>query len=271
MITASWTGVPVRDDLVAEVRGLVARPERLDALCLAGLVATQRVLAAAALSPASIGERSHALVGGTALGCLETDLLYYGQIIDVGLERANPRLFAYTLANMVLGEVAIAHGWMGDQLAIAAGRASGLTALSEAASLVASGEVDVAVALVLDVVGPTAKRVFDAVGTTPLPSMSAFVVESPASAAARTGTILATVAGGCGFDPEATMAWPDPDPLAAEGLPAVFDALSRTLKEPVRVEVACASGHTAWLVLTPTSWDRSPKPSALAQPAGTRG
>lgn len=251
MITARWRGVPVRDDLVAEARALVARPERLDELCLAGLVATQRLLATADLSASSFAERSHALIVGTGLGCLETDLLYYGQIIDVGLERANPRLFAYTLANMVLGEVAIANGWMGDQLAIASGRASGLAAISEAASLVASGEVDIALVLVLDVVGAAAKRVFDAVGTTPQPSMSAFLVESPAATMARGALGLAAVEGGGGFDPEATASWPDPDPLAADGLTPLFTALDKGVEHPLRVEVLCGSGHTAWLRLSP--------------------
>ncbi len=249
MITARWTGVPVRNALVAEARALVARPERLDDLCLAGLIATQRILAAAELPPSLFGERAHALVSGTALGSLETDYLYYEQIIDVGLERANPRLFAYTLANIVLGEVAIANGWMGDQLAIACGRASGLAAMSEAASLVASGEVDMALVLVLDVVGVAARRIFDVVGTTPEPSMSAFVIESPASAAARGGAVLASVEGGTGFYPEAAARWPDPDRLAAEGLAAVFDALDSPPEQPVRVEVRCSSGHTAWLQL----------------------
>lgn len=250
MITARWTGVPVREALVAEARGLVARAERLDELCLSGLVATKRVLDVAGLEAATVAARSHALIVGTAVGCLETDVLYYGQIIDVGLERANPRLFAYTLANMVLGEVAIANGWMGDQLAISAGRTSGLAALAEGGALVASGELDLALVLVLDVVGPATARAFDGLGTTAVPTMSAFVIESRDAAAARGAPALAEVEGGCGFDPSAEASWPTPDLLAASGLEQVFGALGGTVSTPVRVDVSCASGHTAWLRLS---------------------
>jgi 3-oxoacyl-(acyl-carrier-protein) synthase len=251
LITARWSGTPARESMTAVARSLVARPERLDDLCLAGLVAAHHLLAAAELTPETVAQRPHALVSGSALGCLETDVDYYAQIIDVGLERANPRLFAYTLANMVLGEVAIAHGWMGDQLAISAGRASGVAALAEGAGLVAGGEVDLVVVLALDVVGPTATRVFQAIGTHPLPRMSAFIVESPRSARARGAAPLATIDGGYGFDPDAETAWPDPDPLGAAALDGVFGALDRGGSPASRHEARCTSGHRAWLEVGP--------------------
>lgn len=251
MITAVWSGVPDRDELLAGARSLVARPERLDVMCLAGLVAARRVLESAGVEAAAIAERSHALLVGSAAGCLETDALYYGQIMDVGLERANPRLFAYTLSNMVLGEVAIANGFMGDQLAVSCGRASGLAALVEGAALIDTEEVELALVLVIDVLGPATGRLFDALGTVPVPIMAAFLLESRPSAGARGAAALATVSGGTAFGARRPGSWPDPDPLAGEGVDEVLAALGDGVGASLRMEARCTSGHTAWLELGP--------------------
>ena len=226
------------------------RPERLDDLCLAGL-ALARALDAASLAP------RHALVLGTGLGCLESDAAFYRQVLEHGLARANPRVFAYTLPNVVLGEVAIAHGLTGEQLVINAGRASGLAALGEAAALIAEGAVDEVLLLVIDVVGPA--------------TLELFAAQTREGSTARPCVVGARL----NADPARHLAWldvarssfgrpgptPRPDPLGALGVPELWAALPN-LDAPHRAVARCASGHCATVTVRP------PQPELMSLGAG---
>ncbi len=145
-----------RDELLRRIGSLVPRPSRLDTLCLAGLVAAREALEAADLEGAQLG----AAVLGTAHGCTATDIAFYTDVLERGPKRANPRRFAYTLPNVVLGEIAIAFGMTCDNLCISAGRASAVMALGEAASLLGPG-CDHVLALALEL-NPTSGSVLGA-------------------------------------------------------------------------------------------------------------
>ncbi len=211
-----------RAEWLALCAGLHRRPRRLDDLCLAGLAAAGRVLE---------DERAvDAIVLGTALGCTEADYEWYAQVLEDGLEGANPRLFAYTLPNVVLGEIAIALKLRGENQCITAGRASGLMAVGEAAALVRAGTPRV-LALALDVVGSAAERLYAA---PPTPAAFAFVLSAePTPDAVEVGDYRAW------FDPEAPGARPtEGDRLAGTGLALPLEG---------RREVRCDSGHCAGL------------------------
>ncbi|MBU0553491.1 hypothetical protein KKB55_02265 [Myxococcota bacterium] len=202
-----------RAALEAQIAHLVARPERLDDLCVAGLAA------AAALDP----PRDAGLWVATGWGCLGGDVAFYQQLRARGLARVNPRLFAYTLPNVVLGEIAVALGMSGDNALISAGAASALIAIDEAAAAIRAGRLTSAVVLALDVSGAAT------------PIVAAFTLAAP-SVALIQGACLAIGAGQRAFDPSATGA-PDPMEIAA------------LLGGPARAQARCPSGYQAALAL----------------------
>jgi hypothetical protein len=235
----------------------VPRPERLDELCLASLGAALAALDDACLTPAAFRELCPALVLGTALGCAETDAAFYRDFLERGPTLLNPRRFAYTLPNVALGELAIALQSGGDELVVTAGRASGLVALGEAAALVAH-EAEAALALAVDVDGPTLRAIYAGLGTRPVPVAAAFVLRR------WTRGARAEIAGfGSDFDPDAADAWPAVDPLGAAGVAELLDALPK-LDAPRRFEAACASGHRAHVEIAPVQ----PRPLRVEREGG---
>jgi len=231
MIIAAQRCAIDRDTLLASSADLVTRPSRLDDLCLAGLAVARDALRASRVQPSAIG----CVVLGTGLGCVETDFAYYSQVLERGLKRTNPRLFAYTLPNVVLGEIAIALGITGDNLCLSAGRASGLIALGEADGLVGGGVTKHALVLAIDSGGPATTRLTQAQGTTPAPAAYGVVVSAAASGIARVTGYQA------GFDATAQR---EPSPVDALGCAGLRD-----LPTPGEYRVTCDSGHTARLVL----------------------
>ncbi len=225
-------------DLGAAAGAVVRRPERMDALCQAGVA-----LAARAIDGVDDLGR-HALVLGTALGCLESDAAYYRQLIELGLPRTNPRIFAYTLPNVVLGHVAIALGLTGDNQSYDAGRASGLTALGEAADQIRTETLDSALVLVLDLVGPATAELFGALGTTPRAAMMAFVLQSTTQA---TRGLARVVGSRASFDPDAEWAAPPVDFLGATGVAPLLAPIAG----PRTLVARCPSGHQAELDVAP--------------------
>ncbi len=226
------------EDLEARAGRYTDRPERLDQLCQAGLVVAHEALAAAGLEPSALGR--HGLVLGTALGCLESDARYYREMLQKGLLRSNPRVFAYTLPNVVLGEVAIRLGSRGSNLVFDTGRASGITALGEAASRIAGGEWDCALVMALDLIDPAAAEVLAALGSEGAPQLWGFVLESEARAAERGAPVVGLVEGYRAAFEAPSGAWPSPERFCGEGLSL----------EPGAMEARCStSGHLAALSL----------------------
>lgn len=225
---AAWvTGVadlpPDRAALVARVGARAAR--RLDDLCLFGLAAARAALEDAGCPADRLGAAPHGLVLGTALGCLESDVAFYRQELDPAGPSSNPRIFAYTLPNIVLGELAIREGLRGENLVFTAGAASGLTALAEAAARVKAGAWARALVLVVDAVGPAARALeAGAGGPTLAPRAAALLLEAPghASGPAR-GQICGRV------EASAQARLPNPGPRASEPAVGQGDPLSGRL------------------------------------------
>jgi hypothetical protein len=219
-----------RASLLARVR--LDRPERLDEFCLAGAVAAADALAAAGFEATALEAMRHVLVLGTATGSAAADAEFDRQI-QTGFALASPRRFAYTLPNLVLGEIAIALGLTGENWVFAAGGASGLTALGEAARAIDAGEVDVALVLALDVPGAAFSG---------RPCAAAFVLEGPARAAPAIAEIRAF---SCDFAEPVADA--DPTSLGCAGVDALVDWLGG--REPLDREFAVrdAAGYGARL------------------------
>lgn len=243
IVSAVGGPLPSRAELERRASPWCARPRRLDDLCLAGLVVSGEARIAAERNGLDdLAAHRHALVLGTAFGCTESDYEYYTQILERGLRRTNPRIFAYTLPNVVLGEVAIRLVLPGDNLAFSAGRASGLVALGEAHTMIVAGEIDAALVLAIDTAGPAAERLFGALGTRPEPIMAGFVLASSALAEAASGAAGRITGYRCWMEPDATVEQTmDPDPLGCGGVLEVLAGRSATVR--------CSSGHAAELVL----------------------
>ena len=238
--------------MLERARAWLHRPERLDDYCLAGAVVAKEALDQARLPSARLQEARHALVLGSALGSLESDYRFQRQVMDVGLALASPRLFAYTLPNLVLGEIAIALRLAGDNWMFSAGRASGLVAVGEAAAAIETGDLDAAVVLALDVVGPAAARLFGALGTRPEPCAAAFVLESERHAQARDAVAWAALDGyRSGFFAPERRRYPEVDPLGCDGIAALIALVHDANVAPVTIEARCPTGYTAQLTVAP--------------------
>lgn len=213
---------------------VVPRPGRMDLLCLAGVAIARSLLTGGPLAT------RHALVLGTCLGCVESDHAYYRQVLDAGVRRANPRLFAYTLPNVVLGEVAIAFGLSGEQLVLSAGRASGVMAVVEAWHLLSAGLADQALVFALDPGGDGTTALLDAAGCR----------LQPVATGLRLGVggdgprILRATAG---FEPGAAGRDSVTRPLGASGISTLL-AMIRA-RDAGSVTARCSSGHRASLEL----------------------
>jgi hypothetical protein len=81
---------------------------KMDPLSKLGWLAAEVLLKDAPLSgypPESVG-----LILANKSASLDTDLRYYDTVKDI----ASPALFVYTLANIVMGEISIRHGFKGE-------------------------------------------------------------------------------------------------------------------------------------------------------------
>ncbi len=220
-----------RASLEAAASSWVKRPGRLDNLCLAG------VALAGAMDAQELSQDRHVLILATAVGCLESDHAYWSGVMESGAAWANPRVFAHTLPNVVLGEIAIRFGLTGDQLCISAGRAGALTALAEGAQQVSSGAADRALVFSIDPIGPALTRVYGALHRR---------VSERAAVAWRLeregdGTHIASWR--CGFDPSVSTQLPEPDPLGTLGVDQ--------LRPGARAVARCPSGYIAEVELAP--------------------
>lgn len=233
-----------REALVAEVGARAAR--RWDDLCLYGVVAAERALAQvgwAAEGP-ELSSRRTGWSLGTALGSFESDFAFYQPELDA----PNPRLFAYTLPNIVLGEVAIRCGARGDSVVLALGRASALGALADAAARIELGTWDRAVVLGVDGVGPGVRTLLTddaALGSAGVAWV--LEVDAPSSdpASARAGA--PALSGHIASVPERALTLLRPEPLGLGGVEALEHRLRESRSGAIRVE--CPSGQAALVEL----------------------
>lgn len=130
--------------------GRSAQLLRMDRLCGLALCAADRVLAA----PQAAGRfdpASTAIIVGSSYGCHKSDEDFLRGVIA---GQPGPRLFAYTLPSSPVGEVSIHHGLRGAGLSIVSGRAAGLEALAQAASLLDGGQAQACLVIGCEVADP---------------------------------------------------------------------------------------------------------------------
>ncbi len=125
---------------------------RLDPFCRTGLAAAVMALRDAGeppVAPASVGA-----VVSTAFGTLATDHDYLATAIPDRGAQASPNLFAYTLPNVLLGEVAIRFRLTGPTYVVSGSRPGHLDAVREALAILKTGEADGMLAGCCDVPPP---------------------------------------------------------------------------------------------------------------------
>ena len=91
-------------------------------------------------------KRAIGIVASTVHGCLATDIKYYETAIPHGGALASPNLFAYTLPNVFLGEVAIRFGLGGPSFVVHESTLSGIAGLRMALTSLALDECSVMLA-----------------------------------------------------------------------------------------------------------------------------
>ena len=163
---------------------------RLDHLSLATVAAVNLLLRKAGLADNTISQARHTLILGTSLGCLQSDHAYYMRELRPEEFPPSPRLFAYTLPNIALGETAIRHLLHGQNYVLSAGAISALTALSEASRMVSYEQADVVIAVAADAVGDEFASIEGG-----NPSIQAWLIESEEHARNRNASALGFVHG----------------------------------------------------------------------------
>jgi len=119
---------------------------RSDAFARYGVAAARLAVADAALDPALVAARTGGVVVSTVYGALES--LEDGQatLAAAGPEAVSPNLPVAACENVVASMISADLGWRGPSRLIVTACAGGTHAVAEAADLVASGRLDVAVA-----------------------------------------------------------------------------------------------------------------------------
>jgi 3-oxoacyl-(acyl-carrier-protein) synthase len=122
---------------------------RLDATSRALVLAAEAAGIAAVLARVpAVAARDVGLVFETTLGSLDSDLAFAASL---GAGMPDGPAFAYTLPSTCLGELALRHGLRGPTVCLTTVPADRGVALREAALLLATGEVPLAVAGLVDV------------------------------------------------------------------------------------------------------------------------
>ncbi len=86
-----------------------------------------------------VKKRPIGIIASTVYGCLATDIDYYETVVPEGGAFASPSLFAYTLPNVYLGEVATHFGLTGQTFVINEPESSGIAGLRMALNNIMSG------------------------------------------------------------------------------------------------------------------------------------
>ena len=214
-----------------------AAPERLartDRVCHLSLLAAYR-----ALGEPPAGPRPMAVVYGSALASLITNVRYYEKIQKRGIRMADPKRFPYTAPNAAAGEVAIAFGLVGPNVSLTSGCASGLEAIAVAARLVARGRAPAALAVAADAWSDEVAAVLSLAGvappTGPREGAAALLLEPEGAPGGRFAVDAIELAHAAPF-PGALV--PSPVPL--------FDLESPSPRESFELEARCPlSGATA--------------------------
>lgn len=133
----------------------VTRAGRLDDFTRLGFVAAALALEDAGLEKGCGNVQGPVgCVASSSFGCLRTDQAYYETVLPDGGRLASPNLFAYTLPNCFLGEVAIRFALTGPSFVVSEVAPRGLEPLRMALELIRDGECAAVVAGVSDLPVP---------------------------------------------------------------------------------------------------------------------
>ena len=83
---------------------------KMDTLCRGGFLASELLLGAPQVSPIVDG----AILSFSSTSSLHTDIHYQSTISNLDNYYPSPSIFVYTLANIISGEIAIRHKWLGE-------------------------------------------------------------------------------------------------------------------------------------------------------------
>jgi 3-oxoacyl-[acyl-carrier-protein] synthase II len=230
-ILTAWPTNGVRRAFLVEpfrpadvVPGLKTR--RLDRLSAWCLVATALAIEDARLDLKGEDRSRTAVVLGTGFGCIGLTEAFFQSIATNGYANSDPIIFPETLTNAPAAHVARVFGLRGPNITVSHKGLSGERALMQAASLLRSGQADVAVVLAGDTLTRTMYEWFEAAsalssaafgprpaskpfspepdGFVPGESATAVVMESAHKARSRGATVYATFRSGfMASDPKA--------------------------------------------------------------------
>ena len=128
------------------------------------VAAARMALESAGLSEDLVRGEGTAIALGTAFGCTTFTAKLLQQMAEGGPAAISPFLFMETVANAHAGQVALALGAQGPNWTLTQREASALFALGRGHDLVASGRARVALAGVVDEMGPILHAVLDRFG-----------------------------------------------------------------------------------------------------------
>jgi 3-oxoacyl-[acyl-carrier-protein] synthase II len=199
----------------------------------------------------SLIEESCAFLG-SAMGTSEFTERYYGQVVQEGIDAANPALFAEGVPNIASAQLGLMLNLRGGSQTMMTGRTSGLDALHAAALRIVSGQCERAIVGAAEEYSDLVNRAYETCGLYRGPSGAVrpfgdgkgfvsgagavvFVLESEAAARRRGATVLARVERSCGFRAEKS----DPRAMAR--------AAARSLDVVGRPEHVVSSANNTWI------------------------
>ncbi len=223
------------------VPGLKTR--RLDRLSVWSLVATSLALQDAHLDLQTEDRSRAAVVFGTGLGCLELTEAFFQSMAENGCAKADPIIFPETLCSSPASHVARVLGLRGPNITASCKGISGEAALLQAASLLGSGEADLAVALAGDTLTRTLYEWCDAasVGFVPGEGLAAVILEAGHRRLDRGARVYAAWRSGfMATDPQATdTSWGSGCGLTVE---LIRKALGDSPPSEVKLVISSANG-----------------------------
>ncbi len=173
-------------------------------------------------------QASCGVILGTSHGSAQFSADYYREIVEKGIDAANPMLFAEGVPNAAAAHLSMAFGCKGGCQTIIGSRTSGLDALGLARWRVATGECERVIISAGEEATPLMKQIYghllrvggrpiDADGGHSLPTPSfpcgsgaiSFIIESEQTAAARGATVHGVIeaAGSVFIDSDAMIDW----------------------------------------------------------------
>lgn len=147
---------------------------KMDNLAKLGFLAAEHLLAGLDFRGPGVAERT-GIVLANATSSLDTDLRYAAQVRH-GLP--SPALFVYTLPNIVVGELCIRHGIMGENLLFVAQHYDAATQVAYVTNFFAHNTLDKCLSGWIDLFGQEYRAFFYLVGPSEEPALTDYTAAS---------------------------------------------------------------------------------------------